>query len=135
MTFMIPGPQNKTHSVQSNLTSTPSWTSLNNSKADTVMRIEGDGDLVFEAPGVRLSKETENLEQRIQRLEHLLGVTGRNPILEEQYPELKDVGEHMDQEVDRIWRESANQVSDITAQYQVLVKECELMNKLKENND
>lgn len=122
------------HSIQSKLTNAPTWTVLNSSKADTVMKIDGGGDLVFEAPGVRLSKETEDLEQRIQRLEHMLGVTGRNPILEDRYPELKDIGNLMDQEVDRIWRESADKVSDIAAQYQGLVEQCQLMDKLKENN-
>jgi transcription elongation GreA/GreB family factor len=65
----------------------------------------------------------------------MLGVTGRNPEIEERYPELRDIGDAMDAEVDRIWRESASQLSRIADQYQDLVKQCQLMDKLKENND
>lgn len=123
------------HSVQSKLTNAPTWTSLNGGKADMVMKVDGDGDLVFDAPGVRLSRDTEDLEDRIQRLEHMLGVTGRNPEMEDRYPDLKEIGDAMDAEVERIWRESANQLSRIADQYQNLVEQCKLMDKLKENND
>jgi hypothetical protein len=123
------------HTAQGSASSDPQWKSLTDSKADMVIKIGGDGDLVFEANSVRLGKNTENLEDRIQRLEHVLGATGRNPEMEDRYPDLKEIGDAMDAEVERIWRESANQLSRIADQYQDLVKQCQLMDKLKENND
>jgi hypothetical protein len=58
-----------------------------------------------------------------------------NPEMEDRYPDLKEIGDAMDAEVERIWRESANQLSRIADQYQDLAKQCQLMDKLKENND
>jgi hypothetical protein len=67
------------HTAQGSASSGPQWKSLTDSKSDMVIKIGGDGDLVFEANSVRLGENTENLEDRIQRLEHVLGATGRKP--------------------------------------------------------
>jgi hypothetical protein len=120
--------------AQSTVSLGPQWTSLTGSKTDMVMTI-GEADLIFEADNVRLHKESEDLDDRIQRLEHMLGVTERNPVLEERHPELKAIGEQMDREVTRVWRESASNISMIAAEYQDFIEQCRLMDKLKENND
>jgi len=99
-----------------------------------VFKVEGTG-LVFDAEKIQLSKDSENLEDRIQRLEQMLGVTGRNSELEDKYPDLKAIGEQMDREVTRVWRESASKVSMIANEYQDFIEQCQLMDKLKENND
>lgn len=100
---------------------------------DVIFRVEGNG-LVFDSPGVKLSADQEDLNRRIERLEAVLGLTQRQPLLEERYPELAEMGDEIDAEIKKI-QESVNSViSKMVGAYKDYADQCVVMEKLKSSN-
>jgi hypothetical protein len=62
------------------------------------------------------------LQDRIDRIEHVLGIIPRRRDLESKYPDLKEIGNKMD-----------NNIFLGARDYRAFMQECEIMEKLKSN--
>ena len=94
------------------------------------------GSIVIHQP-LKLSPEAEPLEDRLSRMEAVMGLATRNAILENKYPELKQAGDDMDAVIlDPIYLgKPLNRYVDLCTAYRTLTAECKIMEKLKLNND
>lgn len=81
------------------------------------------GDLVMEAG-------QECLADRLDRIERCLGIVPRQTSLEEKYPDLKRLGDEIDQAIDEMQKSQAEMISRVVGAYKDFVKECEIMEKL-----
>ena len=79
-------------------------------------------------------KGQESLERRIKRIEGLFGVTPRDLGLEDQYPDLGEVGDQMDQALTEITSEISKAISKVVGYYKTFADECKVMEKLKSEN-
>jgi hypothetical protein len=81
------------------------------------------GDLVME-------EGQECLADRLDRIERCLGIVPRQTSLEEKYPDLKQLGDEIDQVIDEMQKSQAEMISRVVGAYKDFVKECEIMEKL-----
>ncbi len=72
----------------------------------------------------------ETLSDRILRIEKCLGIVPRQTSLEEKYPDLKELGDQVDQAVTEIQQSHHEMISRVIGAYKDFVKECEIMEKL-----
>lgn len=105
-------------------------------------QVVNDIDIVVGAPNgrkyilegaIHLNKDDELLEDRISRLEKILGVTKRMSVLEDEHSDLKELGEKMDSTIAELDSLYAKAIHDIADSYKKLAVECQTMEKLKEN--
>jgi hypothetical protein len=82
---------------------------------------------------LKLGDDAELLNARLKRIELALGITTRLPTLESTYADLHEAGENMDHVIKHA--RHINEVVGIGGAYIALTKECEIMEKLKSNND
>jgi hypothetical protein len=101
--------------------------------ADWHLQSEWTTSKIDKEPTFRLGRDAELLTERLERIEAALGITTRNPVLETIYPELSDAGKNMDCVIRRA--QDASEVKIVGATYITLTQECEIMEKLKSNND
>ena len=79
--------------------------------------------------------DVQDFYNRIERLEKTIGITSRRPRLENEYPDLKELGDQMDNVIDTINTTVSKAISRIADAYNRLEDECKIMEKLKSNND
>lgn len=103
------------------------------SPEDVVLK-NPDGSITI-GGDVKFGDSDESLQKRLDRIERAIGVTQRRRTLEENYPELKDLGDQMDEAIDEMSASIARAISKVTKAYDEFVGECEIMEKLKSEND
>lgn len=75
----------------------------------------------------------EPLIDRLERIERCLGITSRHLELEEKYPDLKQLGDQIEQAIDEMQKYQAEMISRVVGAYKDFVKECEIMEKLSKD--
>jgi len=88
------------------------------------------GDVQIQANDMFINR-SEGVDARLNRIEAVLGITQRNPNLEDKYPDLREAGEEMDQAISEIQATLAKTISSISEAYNDFAGECEVMEKLK----
>lgn len=78
-----------------------------------------------------LTKTVESDSKRIDRLEMILGLATRDPVLERKYPELEILGNQMDQAIKKIYEDMNQAISNFEQNYSEFANECRTMEKLK----
>jgi hypothetical protein len=95
--------------------------------------ITADWDDTITIGKLKLGPDAELLNERLARIETALGIATRLPTLESTYTELHEAGENMDHII-----KHARHIYEVIGAgnaYTTLTKECEIMEKLKLNND
>lgn len=100
--------------------------------SDVVIRAENgrvivDGDF-------QVGRNGEILEDRLSRIEKVLGITPRLPGLEDKYPDLQEIGQKMDDAIATLNKTYAEAISNVVGSYKDFANQCEVMEKLKSNN-
>jgi hypothetical protein len=65
----------------------------------------------------------------------MLGIVKRDPYLEAEFPDLAAIGDRMDGVVEAVMLSELEAISIAAAQYTSFADECNIMKKLKLNND
>jgi hypothetical protein len=99
--------------------------------SDVYLNEPRDNTMVIDK--LKLSADAELLNERLERIELALGITTRLPTLESTYADLHEAGENMDHVIKHA--RHINEVVGVGGAYIALTKECEIMEKLKLNND
>lgn len=92
-----------------------------------------DGSVIIEGD-LKLGGGAEPLGKRIERIERVLGIGPRQPDLEQEYPDLKVLGDQMDRAIQELNQSIAQTISNIVGAYEDFARECEVMEKLKSEN-
>jgi len=71
---------------------------------------------------------------RIDRIENIFGFPKRDSFLEDEYTDLKTLGDNMDKLLASMYKYNAT-ISSIVDDYKDLASQCETMAKLKSNNE
>tara|TARA_R110000850_G_C9946248_1_gene463322 strand:+ start:959 stop:1360 length:402 start_codon:yes stop_codon:yes gene_type:complete len=74
-------------------------------------------------------------ELRLQRIEKVLGIVNRDPVLEAEFPDLAVIGDAMDGVLATVSVSELEAISSAAVQYTSFADECNIMRKLKLNND
>jgi hypothetical protein len=85
--------------------------------------------------GGNLVTDPHPYELRLQRIEKMLGIANRDLVLEAEFPELAAIGDSMDGVLDAVILSEFEAISIAAAQYTSFADECNIMKKLKLNND
>jgi hypothetical protein len=93
------------------------------------------GSAINVRDGVNLSPHPHPYELRLQRIEKMLGIANRDLVLEAEFPELAAIGDSMDGVLDAVILSEFEAISIAVAQYTSFADECNIMKKLKLNND
>jgi hypothetical protein len=96
-----------------------------------IVRQDHTGNVTIEK--LKLGADAELLIKRLERIEAALGIATRLPTLESTYAELHEAGENMDHVITHA--RHINEVIGAGSAYIALTNECEIMEKLKSNND
>jgi hypothetical protein len=96
-----------------------------------IVRQDGTGTVIIDE--LKLGADAELLIKRLERIEAALGIATRLPTLESTYTELHEAGENMDHVITHA--RHINEVIGAGSAYIALTNECEIMEKLKSNND
>lgn len=101
-----------------------------------------DGDAVPDvtitaqpAPDVTRDSDPEGLFQRVERIERALGISQRDRDMESKYPDLEAAGAEYEAAIDQAMADVRRQLSAATDKYTRAADECEIMEKLKLNNE
>lgn len=100
--------------------------------SDVVIRAENgrvivDGDF-------QVGRNGELLEDRLARIEKVLGITPRLPGLEDKYPDLQEIGQQMDDAIANLNKSYSEAISNVVRAYADFARECEVMEKLRSEN-
>jgi len=87
------------------------------------------------SPDVTRDGDPEGLFQRVERIERALGISQRNREMESKYPDLKAAGAEYEASIDQAMADVRRQLSAATDKYTRAADECEIMEKLKLNNE
>lgn len=79
--------------------------------------------------------DSEGMGARIDRVEQILGIGQRDEKLESNYPELKQAGDDYHESINDIFDDIRARNRMASAPYEELRRHCEIMEKLKQNND
>lgn len=82
---------------------------------------------------VSLNPGEESIAARILRIEKCLGIVPRQRSLEEKYPDLKQLGDQIEQAIDEMQKYQTEMISRVVGAYKDFVKECEIMEKLSKD--
>ena len=99
--------------------------------SDLYVRLNVDNTVTIDK--LKLGPDAELLTKRLERIEAALGIATRLPALENTYVELHEAGENMDYVITHA--RHINEVIGAGSAYITLTTECEIMEKLKSNND
>jgi ribosomal protein L31 len=99
--------------------------------SDPYVRLNVDNTVTIDK--LKLGPDAELLTKRLERIEAALGIATRLPALENTYVELHEAGENMDYVITHA--RHINEVIGAGSAYITLTTECEIMEKLKSNND
>jgi hypothetical protein len=99
--------------------------------SDPFVRFNDDKTVTIDE--LKLGPDAELLTKRLERIEAALGIATRLPALENTYVELHEAGENMDYVITHA--RHINEVIGAGSAYIALTTECEIMEKLKLNND
>ena len=100
---------------------------------DSAAHITTDKNNIIVIKELKLGPDAELLTKRLERIEAALGIATRLPTLESTYAELHEAGENMDYVITHA--RHINEVIGAGSTYITLTTECEIMEKLKLNND
>ena len=100
---------------------------------DSAAHITTDKNNTIVIKELKLGPDAELLTKRLERIEAALGIATRLPTLESTYAELHEAGENMDYVITHA--RHINEVIGAGSTYITLTTECEIMEKLKLNND
>ena len=96
------------------------------------------GDVTVTAnqkPDITRDSDPEGLFERVERIERAIGITQRNRKLEEQYPDLEQAGKDYEAAIDAALGNVQRRLAEATAKYTRAADECDIMEKLKLNNE
>ena len=79
--------------------------------------------------------DSEGMGARIDRVEQILGIGQRDEKLESKYPELKQAGDDYHESINDIFDDIRARNRMASAPYEELRRHCEIMEKLKQNNE
>ena len=72
-------------------------------------------------------------DQRLSRIESLLGIPYRNPFLESKYSDLKKAGDDRDRELKRLLGDMAEQIQELNQSYDLLERNCLVAHKMQQD--